>query len=373
MRRPRGRRFPGQTEMKSKETENRQVTIKDIARESGISYSTVSRALSQDPKVSALVAARTRKRVQKVAAEMDYNPNLIAQGIVKGRTSTMGLLTYEISREPFGTQADHILRAADKQKYQVLIAMGVHPSPGIDLDEEVRQIRQLLSRRVDGLFIHTRGDPGESERIQDAVRGRVPVVTFHHATRGLSGVVVDERAGFFEATEHLIRLGHGRIGFIGTRWDRNLSGSAKGKGYWQAMRKHGLTPQRIPGKTFPAMPMDRLGKWLGDRYTALVCRNDYTALCACRGLREAGFRIPEDVAVIGSGSIGAGAYLTPALTTIEIPYEALAQAAMELMLEQLHGKDVCRQTSLKSRLVVRESCGAHMGNPPPPPPSATQG
>ncbi len=369
MRRPRVRRFPGQTEMESKETENRQVTIKDIARESGISYSTVSRALSQDPKVSALVAAGTRKRVQKVAVEMDYNPNLIAQGIVKGRTSTMGLLTYEISREPFGTQADHILRAADKHKYQVLIAMGVHLKPGIDLDDEVRQIRQLLSRRVDGLFIHTRGDSRESERIRGAVRGRVPVVTFCHPTPDLSGVVVDERAGFFEATEHLIRLGHERIGFIGTRWDRNVQGSAKAKGYMLAMRKHGLTPSRIPGKTFPAMAMNRLGEWLGDRFTALVCRNDYTALCALRGLREAGYRIPENVAVIGSGDIGAGAYLTPALTTIEIPHEELAREAMELMLEQLRGQDDRRQATLKSRLVVRESCGANTDKLPPAPPS----
>ena len=344
--------------MASKEPEKRQVTIKDIARESGISYSTVSRALSQDPKVSALVAARTRRLVQRVAADMDYHPNLIAQGIVKGRTSTMGLLTYEISREPFGTQADHILRAADKQKYQVLIAMGVYRKHGM---EEVRQIRQLLSRRVDGLFIHTRGDAEESARITNAVRGRVPVVTFYHPTSGLDGVVVDEGAGFFEATEHLILLGHERIGFIGTRWDRNVLGSSKAKGYMRAMRKHGLAPQRIPGKTFPAMPTKRLGKWLGGRFTAVVCRNDYTALSACRALREAGYRTPEDVAVIGSGDIGAGAYLTPALTTIEIPHEELARAAMELMLEQLRGREDRRQTTLKSRLVVRESCGAPTG------------
>ncbi len=351
--------------MKSKEPAKRQVTIKDIGRESGISYSTVSRALSQDPKVYALVAVRTRKLVQKVAAEMDYSPNLIAQGIVKGKTRTMGLLAYEISREPFGTQADHILRAAGKHKYQVLIAMGVHREHGSDPEGEVWQIRQLLSRRVDGLFIHTRGDPGESERIQNAVRGRVPVVTFHHPTPDLTGVVVDERAGFFEATEHLIGLGHERIGFIGTRWDRNVMGSAKAKGYMLAMRRHGLTPKRIPGKTFPARPTLRLGKWLGERFTAVVCRNDYSALCACRALREAEYRIPDDIAVIGSGDIGAGAYLTPALTTIEIPHEELAQAAMELMLELLKGRDDRRQTTLKSRLVVRESCGADKDQLPP--------
>ena len=348
--------------MESKQTGKKQVTIKDIARESGISYSTVSRALSQDPKVSALVAAKTRKLVKRVAADMDYNPNLIAQGIVKGRTSTMGLLTYEISREPFGPQADHILRAAERQRYQVLIAMCV---PGKHGNADVRQIKQLLSRRVDGLFIHTRGEEGEGARILSAVGGRVPVVTFHHPMPDLSGVVLDERAGFHEATEHLIRLGHQQVGFIGARWDRDNTGSAKAKGYWQAMRKHRLTPHRIPGQTFPAMPTSRLGRSLGDRFTALVCRNDYTALCACRALREAGFRIPEDVAVIGSGDIGAAAYLKPALTTIEIPHEELAEAAMELMLAKLRGEETRRETVLKSRLIVRESCGGSVHKPPP--------
>lgn len=181
-------------QMESKQTGKKQVTIKDIARESGISYSTVSRALSQDPKVASLVAVRTRKLVKRVAADMDYNPNLIAQGIVKGRTSTMGLLTYEISREPFGAQADHILRAAEKRQYQVLIAMCVHGRHG---NADVHQIKQLLSRRVDGLFIHTRGVDGEASRIQSAVGGRVPVVTFHHPMPDLSGVVLDERTGFF--------------------------------------------------------------------------------------------------------------------------------------------------------------------------------
>ena len=95
----------------------KQATIKDIARELKISHSTVSRALSEDRKVSALVAEKTRKRVQQVAAKLDYSPNLMAQGFVTGRTSTLGLLTYQIFLETFGSQTGQILRAADKQKY----------------------------------------------------------------------------------------------------------------------------------------------------------------------------------------------------------------------------------------------------------------
>ena len=334
----------------------KQATIKDIARELKISHSTVSRALSEDRNVSALVKEETRKRVQQKAADLDYSPNLMAQGFVTGRTGTLGLLTCKLFREVYSRQTDQILRAADKQKYHILMGMGLQ---GLPLEDQTLQIRQLLSRGIDGLLIRTRGNQGESERILNAVRGRMPVVTFTDPIQDLSGVVLEEITSFCEATEHLIRLGHERIGFIGTDWSRDLAGSAKGKGYLLAMQKHDLTPQRIPGKTFPKEPTHRLGKRLGDRFTALVCRNDREAVIACLGLREAGLRVPEDVAVVGNGDLELAAYVIPALTTLAIPYEAIAQAAMELMLEQLEGRqDEPRQITLKSSLVVRESCGA---------------
>ena len=339
----------------------KQATIKDIARELKISHSTVSRALSEDQKVSALVAEKTRKRVQQKADELDYSPNLMAQGFVTGRTDTLGLQAYRISGETYGSQTDHILRAAGTHNYQILITL-TSPSGGFrteqdDLDQ-VLKIKQLLSRGIDGLLIHTRGTEGESERILDAVRGRVPVVTFPYPTQNLSGVVEDAMANFCAATEHLIRLGHERIGFIGADWNKNRAGSGKAKGYLLAMRKHGLTPKRILGRTFPKKPTHRTGKRLADRFTALVCRDDYTAIGVCRGLREAGFRVPDDVAVIGSGNIEVAEYVTPALTTLAIPYEAIAKAAMELMLEQLEGEETPRQIIVRSPLVVRESCGA---------------
>ena len=337
----------------------KQATIKDIARELQISHSTVSRALSADRKVSALVKEETRKRVQQVAADLDYSPNLMAQGFVTGKTRTLGLQTYRIFQELYAYQADQVLRAADEQGYQVLIATLTSPhDPHGTPEDQTRQLKQLLFRGIDGLFIHTRGDEEESERIWDIVRGRVPVVTFPYPTQNLSGVVEDAMANYYEATEHLIRLGHERIGFIGADWNRNQAESAKARGYLLAMQKHGLTPKRIPSKTFPTKPTYRLGKRLGDKFTALVCREDYTALIACRGLWEAGFRVPDDVAVIGNGNLELAKYVTPALTTLAISFEAIAEAAMELMLEQLEGEETPRQITVRSPLIVRESCGA---------------
>ena len=315
----------------------KQVTIKDIARQLGITHTTVSRALSQDPKVSTLVTEKTRERIQGLAAELGYTPNLMARGFVTGRTGTLGLLTHHISLEPFGTQTEQILRAADRQGYQVLMGLADHRAPRPPRQDQAHQIRQLIARGLDGLLIRARGDEGESERIRTAVRDRVPVVTYHYPTPGLAGVVVDLEADFLEATEHLIGLGHERIGFLGWGWDENRPLSAKAEGYLQAMTRHGLPHQFLPAQGLQAWGGYTPGKDLGRRFTALVCRNDYTAIGLCRGLRESGLRVPEDVAVAGWGDLDVAAYMTPALTTLATPYEQIAAAVMELRCAQGRG------------------------------------
>ena len=281
---------------------------------------------------------------------------MITQRTVTNRTGTLGLLAYKIFGAMFGRQIDHILRAAYKWDYQVVMGR----MPLTRLDDQAMQIEKLLSQGIDGFLIRTRGDEGESARILQTIQGRVPVVTFHDPTQ-MSGVVLDDTMGFCEATEHLIRLGHERIGFIGADWNSTRVSSAKAKGYLLAMQNHGLIPKRVPGRISTESGY-RLGKRLGDGlFTALVCRNDYTAIGVCRGLREVGIRVPEDVAVVGNGAIDMGEYVTPALTTLATSYEAIAEAAMELMMEQLEGRqDEPRQITLKSHLVVRESCGANI-------------
>ena len=335
---------------------DRPTSIKDIARELGISYATVSRALSRDRRVSAKVTEETRKRVKRKAAQMDYSPNLNAQGMVTGRTGTLGLLACEIARETHGRLADHVLRAAGSHEYRILLDTSTGRDGPVSLDEQARQIKQFLARRVDGLLIDTSLIRGESNSIPEMVRGQVPVVTLTHPIADLGGVLVDETASFYEAAEHLIRLGHQRIGFVGADGIRTVLDSDGEEGYVQAMRKHGLSPRRMPGNSLPASP----GQNPGARFTALVCRSDYTAMNVCRQLREAGLRVPEDVAVTGFGNISAGPCLTPALTSLAPPDEAMAQAAMDLMLEQLQGRPP-RRVTFKCELLVRESCGAGAG------------
>lgn len=347
----------------SRSMRDRPATIRDIARELGLCYSTVSRALSADPEASRRVAEETRRRVRHKAEEMRYRPNVLAQGMATGRTGTMGVLTYRNHWEAPWRQVEQILRTVEGRGYQALIALSRRRRSMSSLHEHARQISQLLSRGIDGLLIEASGWEGEAESIRDAVGDRAPVVTFGHPLQGLSGVAVDESAGFFKATEHLIRLGHRRIGFIGTDWSRSITGSSKGRGYLRAMRTHGLHPRRIPRKSFPAKPSQDLSHELAAEFTALLCRCDPTAMGVCRGLGEAGLRVPEDLAVVGRGNSGTGALLTPALTSLATPFGAVAEAAMELMAEP-QGQRPPRHVVVAPHLVVRESCGAKGGGSP---------
>ena len=340
----------------------KQVTSRDIAQQLGISQSTVSRALSENPKESALVTEKTRKRVEQTAAEMNYRPNLMARGISTGRTYSLGLLTYHIAIEMFGNQTGQLLKVTESHNYQIQLGIASDWLPMTPLDDQTKQINQLISRGIDGLFINTWGDEGEAERVLDAVEGRVPVVTYVYPIKGLSGVVLDQVSGYYEATAHLIRLGHERIGFVGPKWDEASPTSVKAKGYLMAMQKFGLSHEFIHSRGMQTEGGYIQAKEFGDRFTALVCRCDYTAIGICRALRELGVRTPEDVAVVGNGDIDVAAYMNPALTTLTIPSEAIAQAAMELMLEKLEGQETPRQVTLKPSLIVRESCGANSPN-----------
>ncbi len=335
----------------------KQVTIKDIAQRLGISHSTVSRALSNS--AAYLVNEKTRMLVKQTADEMLYTPNLMAQGFVTGKTGTLGLLTYQISLETYGNQTEQILRAAENQHYQLLMGMAVSRTSRSSQDDQRTQIRQLISRGVDGLLINTRGDREESDRIIEAVRDRIPVVTYHYPTDHISGVVLDLESDFYQATKHLIELGHRRIGFIGRVMDTESPVSSKGRGYFRAMRDHDLPHEIIPPLGIRGEGGYIQGQNLRDRFTALICRDDYTAIGVCRGLRDAGLLIPEDVAVVGFGDIDVSAYLSPALTTMAVPYEEIARSALELLLRKIGGEDTTDRETLRSRLIIRESCGGY--------------
>lgn len=357
----------------------RPVTIKDIARRLGISYSTVSRALS--PRMSHLVKEKTRQLVRRTAAEMDYSPNLMARAFVQGTEGVLGLVTNRIGQEFTARQINHLVRAAAREGYQVLVA--AVPSRTASSGQRQRaarsersewsekaarsaqaeQFMHLKARDVDGILVQALGDESESSRIVNATGGKLPVAAFGYAVDGVSSVLLDSAPGMQAVTEHLIGLGHERICFLGE--DPIGSGGPRSyvMGYRSAMRRHSLAPRIVPVETGSARSGYNLGRALRDRYTAIVCCADYTALGVCRGLIESCVRVPEDMAVTGFGNSEVSAYVRPSLTTLSIPFEEMAARAIQDILHQIHGRPSPGRSVFEPHLIVRESCGADKTTP----------
>lgn len=343
---------------------NRPVTIKDIARRLGISYSTVSRALSS--RMSHLVKEQTRLLVRRTAAEMDYSPNLMAQAFVRGSEGVLGLVTNRIGQEFTGRQINHLVRAAALQGYEVLVAAvssRTASSGHSESDERSEQAEQteqfmhLKARDVDGILIQALGDEGESARIA-ATGGKLPVAAFGYAVDDVSSVLLNPAQGMQAVTEHLIGLGHERICFLGEDPIGSDGPLSHVKGYRNGMRRHGLTPRIVPVEAGSTSSGYILGRALRGRYTALACCCDYTALGVCRGLLESGVRVPADIAVTGFGNCEVSAYVRPSLTTLTIPFEDMAVQTIQDIQCQIHDRHTPRNRVFNPHLTVRESCGA---------------
>ncbi len=344
---------------------NRPVTIKDIARRLGISYSTVSRALS--PRMSHLVKEQTRLLVRRTAAEMDYSPNLLAQAFVQGAEGVLGLVSSRIGQEFTGRQISHLVRAAAREGYQVLVGAvssrtstsgKIQSAEGAERSAQADQLMHLKARDVDGILVQALGDVNEPARIVHAAGGKLPVAAFGYTVDDVSSVLLNPAPGMEAVTEHLIGLGHERICFLGEDPIGSGGPLSQVKGYRNAMRRHGLAPRIVPVETGSARSGYNLGRALRGRYTALVCCSDYTALGVCRGLIESGVRVPDDMAVTGFGNSEVSAYVRPSLTTLSIPFEDMAARTVQGILRQIHGHPGPRRSVFKPHLIVRESCGA---------------
>jgi DNA-binding LacI/PurR family transcriptional regulator len=338
----------------------RRVTIKDIARYLGISSSTVSRALSGG--LEDRISLATQKKVLKAASALEYYPNLMARAIVKRKSGVLGLLTCEIFYPGQSSYVQDIVMEAHRHGYQVTLGVATSSRSEDVLDDLQVQVRQMISMNVDGLLIHMRGIAGEERQIVDSVGDVVPAVAFSHPIEGISNVVLDRVAGAYAAAEHLIRLGHQRIGFVGVDWARARMSARQG--YLRAVQEYGLTPEEVfvDGETLEEGY--RLGVQMGrasDRATALIyCSGVLLGIGICRGLQEVGVRVPEEVAVVGGDTSGLGAYCTPPMTAVTPSVEEVCRYAIRLLIDQLNGEPEVRRVTIQPRLIVRKSCGADL-------------
>lgn len=328
------------------------VTIKDIAKVAGVSYATVSRALSG----SAEIGAETRERVLKICREMGYTTNYVARSMVMKRTKLLGLIVANIDNPFMSEMAYHIEIRAREQGYNLMLCNSSH-----DLDLERKVFELLVSRQVDGIILV----PANSESYTNLrpLISKVPTVFVSENLRDLpeSYVSVDNYRGTRIGTEYLYSLGHRSILYFGLR-KGSVTHQLRADGYLDACRELGIEPSVYTSAySFSSvqagcqMARNVFGKPVP--YSAVFAATDSLALGVLEAAEEAGIRVPEDLSLIGFDNILYADLPRIRLTTIEQPKKSMAAAAVDILL----GK-IADETSgyshriLTPTLVVRGSC-----------------
>lgn len=334
------------------------VTLKEIARRTGKSITTVSRALADYDDVS----PETKALVRRVAEELGYTPNLLAQRLQKRRSDTIGLVLPTFGprfSDPFFSEfLAGVGNAAAEHGYDLLVST----QPPGEREMQVYQ-QKVQSRQVDGFVIvrTRRHDP----RIAYLREARFPFVAFGRTEGPLDFpfVDVDGRKGMHLIGEHLIRLGHRHLTCLAPPPELFFA-EHRLEGLRQAMLSHGLNPQQcriVLGDLTQKGGYEVTRRLLedGERPTAIAACNDLMALGALRAIQERGLEVGKDIAVTGFDGIPMGEHSTPPLTTIYQPIYQIGRMVCEALLHVIQGETAdLPQVILEPELVIRQSCGS---------------
>ncbi|WP_423462919.1 LacI family DNA-binding transcriptional regulator [Promicromonospora sp. MS192] len=330
-------------------------TITDVARVAGVSVATVSKVVNGRYGV----AAATAERVLGVVADLGYESSLVARSLRRRQTNVIGVLVAEF--EPFSTELLKGISAAVEGTGYELLAYCGDAGRSDHVGWERRSLSRLAGTLIDGVVIVT---PTLALPQHDGV----PIVAIdpHTGPTGPATVDSDNLGGARTATEHLIGLGHTRIGYLGGRADLE-SARLRELGFREAMAAAGLTPDPtlvLEGGYRPDRS-DRPTHDLlerPDRPTAVFAANDLSAIHVIQVAQELGLRVPEDLSVIGFDDIPEAAASTPPLTTVAQSLHEMGAEALRMVIAMLEsGETAGRHTRLTTRLVERASTA-----PPPP-------
>lgn len=324
------------------------VNLELIAREAGVSPSTVSRILNGTARVS----ADKRLAVEETIARFNFQPNLMARSLAKGQTHTIGVLTQFIESPFYGEAHRGIEDALAGTAYSPLFVSGHW-----NLQKEEARMRLLQARRVDGVIILT-GRLGNEQLLQYARQLPLVVTGRQLSAPRLVSVDVDDFRGAHQATSHLIELGHTRIAFISGP-DDHPDAIERLAGYRQAHSDAGLEVIEelvVPADFLETGGMLAIQQLLESRqnFTAVFAANDQMAYGARLALYRRNLRVPDDISLVGYDDLPNSTYSMPPLTTVRQPVYDIGRLAVQAMLRLIAGESA-EITVPPLELVIRES------------------
>jgi LacI family transcriptional regulator len=329
------------------------VTIKDVAREAGVSIATVSRVFNNVGPVD----ETTRDRVHHVARQLKYIPNAVGRSLSTKRTDAIGLLLPDL----FGEFFSEVLRGSDQTVQQSRYHLVVSSSH--NNKEEIRAALTMMRGRVDGLVVMS--PHIDAHTLRENLPSSLPVVLLncYIDDDSFDSLNVDNFTGAFDMVQHLLGHGYGRIAIIkGT--EQNIDASERLRGYRTAIEQGGgekAAELEVSGNFSEASGYDAAKQLLrlSTRPRAIFASNDSMAIGALSALRDEGIQVPAEVALTGFDDIPIGSYLTPSLTSVHVGVHQLGILAIETVLQSVREKNghQKRQVVLKTELSLRESCG----------------
>ena len=327
-----------------------QITIKDIAKALGVSPSTVSRALKDNPDIS----QETRDAIHKYAKEHNYKPNALALNLRTSRSNTIGVIIPQLVHHFFSCVLSGIEATAAKSGYNILVAQSNE-----EYEREVKIVHSFLAARVCGVITSLAKDTVQYDHYQELLNNNIPIVFYDRICTGINTerVVVDDYAGSFAAVEYMIQTGCKRIYFYSSPPHMEISKNRR-NGYLDAMKKYKVRVDDSMIKFCDtreqaiAITPDILEE--ENRPDGFFAINDETASGILYACKQAGLKIPEEVSICGFTDGAIAQNTDPKLTTVEQHGEEIGESAISLLIDKIEGnKEKSSNKIVRTNLVVR--------------------
>lgn len=330
-----------------------QTTIKDLAKQLGISPSTVSRALKDHPDIS----DKTKKAVKDLAIELNYTPNAIAISLKNRKSFTLGVIIPEIIHHFFSCVISGMEDIAVKNGFNVMIFQSNEK-----YEREVSICDALISNHVDGVLVSMSKETRKYDHFKKLKSAGIPLIFFDRICKDVDTdrIITDDYNGSFAAVEHLINIGCKRIAHLSAS-QHLIIGQKRQMGYLDALKKHNLKPDRkliikCDNKDCALIETNKLMN-LSEPPDGIFAVNDLTAAGALYALKKLNYSVPRDVAIAGFTDGMVSSLTDPTLTTVEQHGFEMGQIATNMLLRRINSYEDYETITkiIKTNLVIRES------------------
>jgi LacI family transcriptional regulator len=344
-------------------SDQKEITIYDLARKLDLSIATVSRALKDDP----VVSKKTKKRIADLAQELGYRSNHFARNLRTRRTMTIGVIIPRINSYFMSAVIAGMENIATHEGYNLIISQSSE-----SVDKERANATTLFNNRVDGLLVSLAYDTGTLAHFEPFFKKNIPLIFFDRVAehKDCTCILIDNQKAAYDATTHLISLGRRRIVHITAPSKRNVY-TDRLKGYKEALADNHI-PYRdnyvIAGNLSQEAGAEAaaLIRGMSPLPDAVFAANDNCAVGCMVAIRQMGIQIPKDIAFVGFNNDAVSTVVEPNLTTINYPGYEMGQLAARSLIDHLNGTSNIHTTNtilLRSELVVRDSSAERKPSP----------